>query len=585
MATYTDSSGNIWTYSGTAISDWEIGTGTYAVSVPVDNGAGTTFTDFGIALQGKAITSCVVPGNYSAIAVQAFYQCASMTACTLQSGVTTIGESAFLECTAMTSISLPNTLTTIGDNGLRNTGLTSLVIPDSVTTMMVSYGYACCENPNLTTVHIGTGMTEVSRSAFQTCPLLTTVTGMANVTVLAEGCLSTCDTLTHFTIPSGVTAIEASAFYMSGLTSIVIPNSVTSIGDGAFYNTPLTSITIGTGVTTLGSSVFADCASLRSISIPDGVTTFGNTVFGGCTGLESVSIGSGLGAIGNYTFSECIALTTIAISPSNATYTSVDGVMYNHALTTMIAYPGGKPLPLVLPNTVTTIGAGAFYNNTALTTITIPDSVTTLGVRVFSGCSALTSAVIGSGVTTIGDFLFEHDSALVSISFLGLYKPTSVGASWTHGISGSARGHAIMGSDFPIGVNFYSLLMGVPYTPLTYSLIRRPPARTHSLTRTRTLSVTSVAVTSTAQELVPASDDSRRLVIYNDGPGYLLLANDVADLGINKPLIDPWTYASITYRDYCTDDGAQGLVIETFGNAVYGVAVGNNSTVRIAKEF
>ncbi|MBQ6209968.1 MAG: leucine-rich repeat protein, partial [Prevotella sp.] len=44
-----------------------------------------------------------------------------------------------------------------------------------------------------------------------------------------------------------------------------------------------------------------------------------------------------------------------------------------------------------IPNSVTTIGDGAFHGCSGLTSITIPNSVTTIGDGAFHGCSGLTS--------------------------------------------------------------------------------------------------------------------------------------------------------------------------------------------------
>ena len=54
---------------------------------------------------------------------------------------------------------------------------------------------------------------------------------------------------------------------------------------------------------------------------------------------------------------------------------------------------------VTIPNSVTSIGGGAFYECTSLTSVTIPNSVTSIGDYAFSGCSGLTSVNITDLVT------------------------------------------------------------------------------------------------------------------------------------------------------------------------------------------
>ncbi len=71
---------------------------------------------------------------------------------------------------------------------------------------------------------------------------------------------------------------------------------------------------------------------------------------------------------------------------------------------------------VMIPGTVKTIGSEAFRNCDALTTVTIPDSVTSYGSQMFYDCDALTTVKLGSGMKTIPESMFEHCDALESLS-------------------------------------------------------------------------------------------------------------------------------------------------------------------------
>ncbi|MBR5638766.1 MAG: leucine-rich repeat protein [Muribaculaceae bacterium] len=69
---------------------------------------------------------------------------------------------------------------------------------------------------------------------------------------------------------------------------------------------------------------------------------------------------------------------------------------------------------------VTSIGQSAFYNCTALTSVTIGNSVTEIGERAFSGCSGLTSVTIPNSVTSIGTSAFSGCTGLTSVDISDL---------------------------------------------------------------------------------------------------------------------------------------------------------------------
>ena len=237
------------------------------------------------------------------------------------------------------------------------------------------------------------------------------------------------------TIPSEidgkpVTSIGFEAFRdCTGLTSITIPDSVTSIGIMAFRDcTGLTSITLSNSVTSIRDWAFWGCTGLTSITIPDSVTIIGIWAFLGCTGLTSITLGNSVTSIREGVFDGCTGLISINVASGNNYYSDNNGVLFNKEKTELIKYPAGKSqTSYTIPNSVTSIGYGAFYGCTDLTSITIPNSVTSIGTRAFYKCTGLTSITIPNGVTSIGDWAFWDCTGLTSITIPN--SVTSIGDS------------------------------------------------------------------------------------------------------------------------------------------------------------
>ena len=133
--------------------------------------------------------------------------------------VTSINARAFAGC-GLTSVTIPNSVTTIGDYAFRNCyGLTSVTIPNSVTNIG-NYVYMNCTS--LISVIIGNSLTSISFGTFRTC---------------------------------------------TALASVTIPNSVTSIEGYAFQNcSSLTSVTIGSGINSIHSTAFGSCPNLTDVT-------------------------------------------------------------------------------------------------------------------------------------------------------------------------------------------------------------------------------------------------------------------------------------------------------------------------------
>ena len=122
----------------------------------------------------------------------------------------------------------------------------------------------------------------------------------------------------------------------------------------------------------------------------------------------------------------CLLLSGSLIQPSFANGDPCYDVVIDEVLGNVLTNGDRCTGPLIIPDSVTSIGAEAFSVNTALTSVIIPDSVTSIGNYAFFGNTALTSVTIGNSVTSIGQGAFKDNGALRSVRFLG-NAPLNVG--------------------------------------------------------------------------------------------------------------------------------------------------------------
>ncbi len=189
------------------------------------------------------------------------------------------------------------------------------------------------------------------------------------------------------------------------------------------------SVINGQEILALGANLFADCLGLTKITIPSSVTTIGDYAFENCRNLTEIIINQGteLESIGNYAFSYCTILTTMKLSDDS---TATTGVFIPNSVETIGegAFNFCTSMTGVsLPSGLTTIANNTFFNCSLLVNITIPSTVTTIGNRAFQNCGALTSITIPSNATTVGEYVFSQCEKLASITVLANLSTISNG--------------------------------------------------------------------------------------------------------------------------------------------------------------
>jgi len=329
----------------------------------------------------------------------------------IPAGVESISKNAFKSCYNLTSIVIPTFVKTIGESAFNDCkGVTEIIFKGG-------RSYA---------LSIGT-------NAFAYNTMLKTVTfeGDASVNELDAG-----------TITIGTGAFRAKAAENASIREVNIGANVNikSIGGSAFINqSRLEAINISDKayVGTIGASAFKGCSNITAITIPETVTSIGSNAFEGCDKLKDVTFEEGtatldianyafincqkiveitlpdrLGSFNATAFEGCDSLKAVKVKGTNKNYINDSyGILYkkitgSDALAEILFYPKGLARELNgvvnnLPETLTTIGGGAFFGNNYLKEIKIPASVTKIDTSAFEGCEKLTKVTFAENGTTL----------------------------------------------------------------------------------------------------------------------------------------------------------------------------------------
>lgn len=286
-------------------------------------------------------------------------------------------------------------------------------------------------------------------------------------------------------IPSSVKIIGNKAFYYCNLMEeLIIPEGVEKIDHKAFYGcTSLRSINLPKSLTEFGADVFEGCNSLTSVFIPKNVIKFNKSsnIFDGCNHLTSIvvddanpyydsrsncngivrksdstliatcqttTISDDISALGNYCFSginvhsinipssvvkisetaflKCIVFDEITVAADNPVYMSPNG-------SNAILSKDGKTLlcgcrNTIIPSSVETIGAYAFYGRYGNQVLRIPDTVKAIESFAFSNCNYLNEIIIPESVESLSSSAFSECLNLYSVHILSSLKEL---APWT----------------------------------------------------------------------------------------------------------------------------------------------------------
>ena len=147
------------------------------------------------------------------------------------------------------------------------------------------------------------------------------------------------------------------------------------------------------------------------------VACIDDLAFDHCLNLTYITFPESVIEIGDNAFRECSNLTSIKVNSNNTEFCSIDGILFDKNIKTLIAFPANKKVTsYVIPSSVTTIHDHAFEQCINLTSITIPHSVTKIGAYAFHYCLKLSSVSMPKSITSISGYTFSGCKNLTNIS-------------------------------------------------------------------------------------------------------------------------------------------------------------------------
>ena len=413
--------------------------------------------------QCTSLTNVTISNNVTSIGSYAFLGCTSLENIVIPNTVTSIGQSAFEDCSSLKNITIPKSVTSIGNKAFFNTGIFTNASDGVFYVDKWACGYKGTM-PSNTTIAFDEGTYAVSAGAFYSCNEIMEITIPNSVVIIDVMAFAYCSNLTTVTIGNSVTSIGYMAFYnCSNLATVTVgattPPTLGSDGLSSYFvnygslyvpvgskaaykaadnwknvlriyeNSPKIVFADATVkatciekwdtdgdreiseyeaglVTSLGNAFSGkQITSFDELRYFTGLTTIGGDDFNGCNALKSIIIPSGVTIIHPFAFCQS-GLETLSIDANNATFYSPAGsnAIINRATKELVK--GCKTT--IIPDDVTSIGEGAFYYCTGLTSVDIPSGVNSIADYAFSECSSLVSITIPNTVKSIGEMAFSY---------------------------------------------------------------------------------------------------------------------------------------------------------------------------------
>ena len=370
-----------------------------------------------------------------------FSDCAVLSEVIFPDTLIEIDTGAFLDCSSLAEVTLPESLKAVGQYSFTGTAMTSITVPDSVTSIgYCAFGYADETTPVDDFLIIGSYNSAAYTYSIDYDEDYDYKNEFAFTTPEVAAEQAEYDALEkdiyndfEYAKIDGEAVITR---YYGVDSKIEIPEEingmpVTRIYTSAFSSSTAEEIIIPESVKTIDKLVFYSCTDLKNLTIK-GAETIGEGAFVSCNALENITISGNCKEIqGDEPFISCTNLQSINVTDGDGAYSSENGVLYNKEKTILLAYPASKTdkefkvpdgvkeismsafcynnfLEKVDLSGVERIDAYAFEGNKSLVNAELSDSLKIVEIYAFADCPKLNSIRVYESTDDISDYAFGY---------------------------------------------------------------------------------------------------------------------------------------------------------------------------------
>ena len=284
------------------------------------------------------------------------------------------------------------------------------------------------------------------------------------------------------TVPEGVLEIDEYAFSAKeNVKKVIIPASVEYINTSAFLNCPnLSGFEVSADNKNFysangilfkkdGDALFLfPCGIQGDFTVPEGVKEIGDGAFFSSS-LTTLKISASVEKIGTGIIDFAENLKAINVDENNKHFSAYDEILFNKKQDALILVPTGISGEHVIPDTVKSLGEGAFYSCAKLTKITLPEGLEEIPMLAFAGCASLKEVVMPESLKAIGDRAFAGCQAMTTFTV-----PANVSDFGTYVFTNSANISEILVAE---GNKNFTSVDGVLFSADKKTLVQYPLGR------------------------------------------------------------------------------------------------------------